>query len=76
MQNKRKINWRDFERMCTDLAINILKSGYKPDYIVGISRGGLTPAVMLSHLLSVPMHTLKVTLRDGVEDDCDQSLDE
>lgn len=44
---------------------------WRPDYIVGIVRGGLYPAVMLSHYLDVPMHALKVTLRDGVEDDCD-----
>ena len=38
--------------------------GWKPDYIVGLTRGGLVPAVMLSHYLEVPMHTLKVSLRD------------
>lgn len=49
----------------------IQKSEWQPDYIVGIVRGGLYPAVMLSHYLDVPMHALKVTLRDGVEEDCD-----
>jgi hypoxanthine phosphoribosyltransferase len=38
--------------------------GWKPDYIVGLTRGGLIPATMLSHYLDVPMHTLKVSLRD------------
>ena len=37
---------------------------WRPDYIVGITRGGLIPAVMFSHYLDVPMHTLKVSLRD------------
>lgn len=49
------------------------QSGWYPDYVVGIVRGGLYPAVMLSHYLDVPMHALKVTLRDGVEDDCDSN---
>ena len=74
MQNKRNINWREFDRMCNTLAFSILKSGFKPDYIVGISRGGLPAAVVLSQILEVPMHTLKVTLRDGVEEDCDHNL--
>jgi uncharacterized protein len=51
----------------------ILLGHWKPDYIVGISRGGLTPAVLLSHYLNLPLHTLKVTLRDGAEEDCDHN---
>ena len=38
---------------------------FKPDYIVGITRGGLIPATMLSHYLDVPMHTLDVSFRDS-----------
>ena len=38
---------------------------WKPDYIVGLSRGGLTPAVMMSHYLNIPMLSLDVSLRDG-----------
>jgi hypoxanthine phosphoribosyltransferase len=38
--------------------------GWRPDYIVGLTRGGLVPATMLSHYLDIPMHTLKVSLRD------------
>ena len=39
--------------------------GWMPDYIVGLNRGGLTPAAMISHYLGVPMHTLNVSFRDG-----------
>jgi hypoxanthine phosphoribosyltransferase len=38
--------------------------GWRPDYIVGLTRGGLVPANMLSQYLDVPMHTLKVSFRD------------
>ena len=72
--NKIYIDWNTIDQYCNKLAIQILKSDWRPEYIVGISRGGLTPAVMLSHILEVPMHTLKVTLRDGVEEDCDHNL--
>lgn len=40
---------------------------WRPDYIVGLTRGGLVPAVMMSHNLNIPMHTLKVSLRDNVD---------
>ena len=36
---------------------------FEPDYVVGLTRGGLMPALMISHYLDVPMHTLNVSLR-------------
>lgn len=48
-------------KICRDISV----SKWKPDYIVGITRGGLTPAVMISHYFNVPMHTLNVSLRDN-----------
>jgi hypoxanthine phosphoribosyltransferase len=35
-----------------------------PDYVVGLTRGGLVPANLISQYLSVPMECLKVSLRD------------
>lgn len=50
------------------LVLDIIKQMYqdtwKPDFIVGINRGGLTPAVMMSHFMNVPMFTLDIQLRD------------
>ncbi len=48
-------------KICRDITI----SDWRPDYIVGLTRGGLTPAVMLSHYLNVPMYSLGVSLRDS-----------
>ena len=48
-----------------DICQQIEKSNWKPDYIVGITRGGLYPALLLSHYLNVPMQTLSVQLRDS-----------
>lgn len=48
-------------RIVRDMA----KDHWRPDYIVGITRGGLIPAVMLSQYLEVPMHTLDVSFRDN-----------
>ena len=48
---------------------NIMRSmaddNWQPDLIVGITRGGLIPAMMLSQYLKVPMQALQVSLRDG-----------
>ena len=41
--------------------------GFTPDYVVGLTRGGLNPASMISYYLDVPMHTLDVRLRDGTD---------
>ena len=38
---------------------------WRPDYIVGLTRGGLIPAVIMSNATGIPMETLKVSLRDS-----------
>jgi uncharacterized protein len=58
-------DWAQIEQWTQRLAVEILKTDWRPDYVVGLTRGGLTPAVILSHLLDVPMYTLKVSLRDN-----------
>ena len=50
-------------KICRDIAVD----QWRPDYIVGITRGGLFPAVMISHYFDVPMRSLNVSLRDGGE---------
>jgi len=61
-------SWQDVNGAVLELARVISVSGWRPDYIVGLTRGGLTPAVMLSQYLEIPMHTLKVSLRDNDND--------
>lgn len=68
MTNKIYYDWAQIDRWCQRIALDILKTDWRPDYIVGLTRGGLVPGVMLSHILDIPMHTLKVALRDGHED--------
>ena len=60
-----KIGWEQLETLTDSMAADIAAGKWHPDYIVGISRGGLVPAVMLSHKLGVKMYTLDVSLRDG-----------
>jgi uncharacterized protein len=68
MTNKIYYDWAQIDRWCQRIALDILKTDWRPYYIVGLTRGGLVPGVIISHLLDVPMHTLKVQLRDGETD--------
>jgi len=43
---------------------DMAQDNWRPDYIVGITRGGLVPATMLSHYLDIPMQTLNISFRD------------
>lgn len=63
--NKLIISNVEFKGMIIDIARQMAKDHWRPDYIVGLTRGGLQAAVMLSHYLDVPMHTLNVSLRDS-----------
>ena len=44
---------------------DMAQDNWRPDYIVGIARGGLIPATMLSHYMNVPMQTLNASFRDN-----------
>jgi xanthine phosphoribosyltransferase len=63
--NKLSLSWNETVCLVNDLARQVSLSNWKPDYIVGLVRGGCVPAVMLSHYLNVPCESLKVSLRDG-----------
>ena len=63
--NKRHLNNKELSGLVANICRDISNSEWRPDYIVGLSRGGLVPATMISHYLGVPMHTLNVSLRDN-----------
>lgn len=59
------IDNRKLKGYVSSLIRQITMTSWRPDYIVGLTRGGLIPATMLSHYLDIPMHTLNVSLRDS-----------
>ena len=61
------VSWHDVQRQCQELARQMWLDAWVPDYVVGITRGGLTPAVLLSQYLDRPMNTLRVNLRDHAD---------
>ena len=68
MVPKKFYKWDDVQRMCADICRQITLDGWRPDYIVGITRGGNIPATLISHYLNVRCETLNVKLRDGEPD--------
>lgn len=73
MTKKIYVTYEQLKGHVHDIIRQMAKDGWHPDYVVGITRGGLLPAVLISQYLDAPMHTLKVSLRDGVEEDCDHN---
>lgn len=72
---KRKVSWNEFQGLVGKICRDIANSGWRPDYVVGITRGGLLPAVMISQYFNIPCETLKVSLRDhGGENPTESNL--
>ena len=57
--------WQDIENQTQEVLRKIQLDDWRPDYVVGLTRGGLVPANLISQYLEVPMETLKVSLRDA-----------
>lgn len=60
-------SWSMIEGAVLDIARQLAQDNWKPDYIVGITRGGAIPAVLLSQYTGIPMKPLQVSLRDNVD---------
>ena len=57
-------SWRDVEGQTQEILRQLQRDAWRPDYVVGLTRGGLVPANLISQYLEVPMECLKVSLRD------------
>jgi hypoxanthine phosphoribosyltransferase len=64
MIKKHYYSWQDVEKMCVQIVTQMYADNWRPDYIVGITRGGNVPATILSNMLGVRCEALKVSLRD------------
>ena len=70
--NKIYYTWRDIEHHTQEILRQIHADAWRPDYVVGLTRGGLVPANLISQYLGCRMETLKVSLRDDTE--CESNL--
>lgn len=60
-------DYAEFLSGINQIATNIDNSGWNPDFIVGIVRGGAVPAVYLSHKLKIPVQMVHWNTRDDTE---------
>ena len=65
MINKVHYTDKQIDGMIHDIIRQMNNDNWMPDYVVGLTRGGLIPALKISHYLGIPMETLKVSLRDN-----------
>ena len=61
---KELVSWAEVQAMVGDLCQQIAVDDWRPDYVVGITRGGNIPATMISHYFDVRCEALKISLRD------------
>lgn len=63
--NKLILRQPEFNGLIAKICRDITLSGWRPDLIVGIGRGGLLPATMISQYFDIKMNSLDISLRDG-----------
>jgi hypoxanthine phosphoribosyltransferase len=79
MDEAMRPSWEDIHTMTKNVSTQVLSLALGPDYvqeltrmvqtIVGVTRGGLIPAIILSHELGLPMCCADYSSRDGAGDD-------
>lgn len=68
MEDKLHLNYTQVEQLVQSIIRDIEQDTWRPDYIVGLTRGGLLPATLLSQYLSTTMYSLDISLRDANPD--------
>lgn len=55
------LDWASFGELMADLAAQVRDEGFRPDAVLAVARGGLTPAGFLTCALDAPVqHTIRV----------------
>lgn len=62
-------SWQDFDDDISILTNYIHANQWLPDYIVGVKRGGLIPAIKLSHIFNKPLIMMSCQLRDSEDNE-------
>ena len=61
-------SWSDIEDMVFRIAEEVKRRGFRPDLILGVSRGGIIPALLLSDRFEAPIDIIGVRFYKGVGD--------
>ncbi len=55
------VSYDEFVAAVLALGTQVRDGDWQPDFLIGIGRGGLTPAVFLSHAIEIPMLSVDVS---------------
>ncbi len=62
------LSWGYCQQLCFRIYKKVVESGYQPDVIIGLARGGWIPARILSDFFSKDLSTLRVEFYRGIEE--------
>lgn len=74
IQNKIYLSWDDVNQLVDKLCAQITKSEIPVKSVLGLKRGGLIPAVMVSHKLGLPWSDVMLPDTLVVDDICDSGV--
>ena len=74
VQNKIYLSWDDVNQLVDKLCAQITKSEIPVKSVFGLKRGGLIPAVMVSHRLGLPWSDVMLPDTLVVDDICDSGV--
>ncbi|MBT9131320.1 MAG: Xanthine phosphoribosyltransferase [candidate division WS2 bacterium] len=55
------VSWDEYFKIISDLIYKVLDSGFKPNQVICIARGGLIPGDIISRTLKLPLAVLSVS---------------
>jgi hypoxanthine phosphoribosyltransferase len=62
------LSWEGFGKAARELAAAVVDSGFKPDLIMSITRGGMLPAGTISYAMGIKnLHIINVEFYTGVD---------
>jgi len=68
MTDKLYPSYNEIHNACIAIENSIRTMNFKPDRIIGLSRGGLLPGIILSHIMDVPFTPISFSSKDGAGD--------
>lgn len=69
MSQKTTYSWDDFDKDVLNIEQQLKSNHWSPDFIVGVKRGGLIPAIKLSHIFNKPLIMMSCQLRDSQDNE-------
>lgn len=62
-----EMSWDFFGELCRALAVKVARSGYRPDFVVGIAKAGVIPGAVVASIMRSDFYSLKISRDLGVE---------